>query len=518
MNNNHSVSFFERIGLYITVFFTGASVMVIELLGTRMIAPFYGASIYVWSSLISVTMIALSLGYFIGGRWADSTKKIGLSLIIALAALMTLLIPWVTRPILLVTDQFGLRAGAFSSALLLFSPSLTFLGMVSPFAIKLTTKGLDKVGTSSGSIYAVSTVGSVVGTLLLGFFLFPAIGSREILIGVAFFLMLLAMAVTYYERKYLALRKTILPVLLLLAIGLFLAPQIVGAGYGHVDRKQFTILSEKESLYGWVRVIDEPKRDMRFLTSDASMIGAASLSSGKTLLAYQEIVNLIPALAPSMKHGLIVGLGAGHMANMLYKNYQMSTDTLEIDPAVAEAATRFFDYKATGKAIVGDARYQIRHLEGPYDLIIHDCFTGGAEPAHLLTVETLQQLRSLMTDKGILALNFVSFLQNGQNKALASVARTIAKVFPHYSVFISEPGEDFNDFIFLASNDPISLDSKVLSKQQRNWLAKRLVDIDINQGVVLTDNLNPLEHFQTRKAERYRQVLLDWFGSDLLIR
>ena len=143
MNNNHSVSFFERIGLYITVFFTGASVMVIELLGTRMIAPFYGASIYVWSSLISVTMIALSLGYFIGGRWADSTKKIGLSLIIALAALMTLLIPWVTRPILLVTDQFGLRAGAFSSALLLFSPSLTFLGMVSPFAIKLTTKGLD---------------------------------------------------------------------------------------------------------------------------------------------------------------------------------------------------------------------------------------------------------------------------------------------------------------------------------------------------------------------------------------
>lgn len=518
MKISNPVTFFERIGLYITVFITGSSIMVIELLGTRMIAPFYGASIYVWSSLISVTMIALSLGYFVGGRWADNSKKTGLSLIIALAALLTLLIPWVTRPILLITDQLGLRAGAFTSALLLFSPSLTFLGMVSPFAIKLTTKGLDGVGTSAGSIYAVSTVGSVIGTLLLGFFLFPAVGSREILIGVAFSLMVLAMAVSYYERKYLALKKTILPVLSLLAISLILTPQIVGAGYGNIDSRQFKIQSEKESLYGWVRVIDQSKKDLRFLTSDASMIGAASLSKGQTLLAYQEIVNLIPALAPPMKHGLIVGLGAGHMANMLHKNYQLTTDTLEIDPAVAEAAVDFFNYQPTGRAIVGDARYEIRHLKGPYDLIIHDCFTGGSEPAHLLTLETLQQLHSLMTEEGILALNFVSFLQNGQNKALTSVAKTISEVFPHYSVFISEPGEDFNDFIFLASKDPINLDAKMLSAKQQQWLKKRLVTIDDSQGIILTDNLNPLEHLQTRKAEHYRQVLLDWFGTNLLIR
>ncbi len=492
--------------------------MVIELLGTRMIAPFYGASIYVWSSLISVTMIALSLGYFVGGRWADSAKRTGLSLIIALAALLTLLIPWLTRPILMATDSLGLRAGAFMSALLLFSPSLTFLGMVSPFAIKLTTKGMDGVGTSAGSIYAVSTVGSVIGTLLLGFFLFPAVGSREILIGTACCLMLLALAATYYERKYLALQKTILPVISLLAISLILTPQIVGAGYGKIDSDRFKIQSEQESLYGWVRVIDEAKKDLRFLTSDASMIGASSLSKGQTLLAYQQIVNLIPALAPPMQHGLIVGLGAGHMANMLYKHYQLTTDTLEIDPAVSEAAVDFFNYQPTGRAIVGDARYEIRHLTGPYDLIIHDCFTGGSEPAHLLTVETLQQLRALMTEKGILALNFVSFLQEGNNQALASVARTLLQVFPHYSLFISEPGDDFNDFIFLASKDPINIESKMLAKKQQLWLSNRVITIDETQGVVLTDNFNPLEHLQTRKAEYYRQVLLDWFGTDLLIR
>ena len=154
--------------------------MVIELLGTRLIAPFYGASLYVWSSLISVTMIALAIGYFIGGHWADRAQRTGLSLIIALAALFTLLIPWATRPVLLMTDPLGLRGGAFTSALLLFFPSLTLLGMVGPFAIKLATSQLDGVGSSSGTIYAVSTLGSVIGTLLLGFFLFPWVGSRQI--------------------------------------------------------------------------------------------------------------------------------------------------------------------------------------------------------------------------------------------------------------------------------------------------------------------------------------------------
>ena len=133
--------------LYFIVFLTGASVMVIELLGTRLIAPFYGASLYVWSSLISVTMIALAIGYFVGGRWADRAKRTGLSLIIALAALFTLLIPLVTRPVLLATDPLGLRGGAFVSSLILFFPSLTMLGMVSPLAIKLATARLQDCKT-----------------------------------------------------------------------------------------------------------------------------------------------------------------------------------------------------------------------------------------------------------------------------------------------------------------------------------------------------------------------------------
>ncbi|PKM11792.1 MAG: SAM-dependent methyltransferase [Gammaproteobacteria bacterium HGW-Gammaproteobacteria-3] len=515
---NNPLNKLGRIGLYLTVFMTGASVMVIELLGTRLIAPFYGASLYVWCSLISVTMIALALGYFIGGRWADYRDGKGFSLILALAAVLTLLIPWMTRSVLLATDPLGLRTGAFISALVLFTPSLTLLGMVSPVAIKLATRQLQGVGASSGSLYAVSTLGSVVGTLLLGFFLFPEFGSREILAGLGIGLLILALLVALYEQQQLAVVKATGPVLLLIIVGFSLIPQIVGAGRALPAQQQLIIRSEQESLYGWVRVIDKPKAKLRFLTSDASVIGAASLIDGSNLLVYQDIVNLLPALAPGMKRALIVGQGAGHMATALHERYGIKVDTLEIDPAVAQAAVDYFGFKPSGQARVGDGRYEIRKLTGPYDLIIHDCFTGGSEPAHLLTVETLRQLRGLLSEKGLLALNFVGFLENGQNPALASVAKTLDEVFPRRQVFISEPGDDFNDFIFLTGNAPVDLEAPSLSLGQQDWLKQRQVSVNSEKGRILTDNLNALEHLQLRKAEHYRQVLVEWFGTEWLLR
>ena len=507
-----------RVGLFLTVFMTGAAVMVIELLGTRMISPFYGASLYVWSSLISVTMIALAIGYFVGGRWADRAQRTGLSLIIAVAAVLTLLIPWITRPVLLATDPLGLRAGAFVSSLVLFLPSLTMLGMVGPFAIKLSTSRLDGIGAGAGSIYAMSTVGSVVGTLVLGFFLFPLLGSREILIGLGVVLLVLAIAVALFEQNKMGVSSALIPCFILAAAGLFLLPKIVAAGHAYNPDGKFQIQSEQESLYGWVRVIDHKTNDLRVLTSDASAIGAASISKGENRLSYQNIVDLLPGLTPKVNRALIVGLGAGKMANVLHDRYGIVTDTLEIDPAVAEAATNYFGFKPSGDSIIGDARYEIRHLKGPYDLIIHDCFTGGSEPSHLLTVETLAQLRGMLSDNGILALNFVAFYDGGHNASLASVSKTIEQVFTNQAFFISEPGVNFNDFIFLATNHPLDLQDKTLQKEQVEWLKTRNVTLDNSKGVILTDNFNPLEHLQTAKAEYYRHVIVDAFGAELLVR
>ncbi len=516
--NNTPLQTSGRIGLFITVFITGSAVMVIELLGTRLIAPFYGASLYVWSSLISVTMIALAIGYFVGGKWADSAKRTGLALIIALAAILTLIIPWITRPVLLATDPLGLRAGAFVSALVLFLPSLTFLGMVGPFAIKLGTNRLEGIGSSAGSLYAISTVGSVVGTLVLGFFLFPLLGSREILIDLGIILLVLAVAVAFFEQQQRGIKQAVLPCILLALLGFGFIPKISGVGHVYNPNSQFEVKSEHESLYGWVRVIDHKTNDLRVLTSDASAIGAATVSKGENRLTYQNIVNILPALAPKMTRALIVGLGAGKMETILHDRYGITVDTLEIDPAVAKAAIDYFDFKPSGDSIIGDARYEIRHLKGPYDLIIHDCFTGGSEPSHLLTVETLVQLRSLLSEKGILALNFVAFYDAGHNASLASVSKTLAQVFSNQDFFISEPGENFNDFIFLASQNPLNLAPNGMPADQAEWLKTRKLPLDNSKGTILTDDLNPLEHLQTAKAEHYRHVIVDAFGPELLVR
>lgn len=514
--NQPSANKFVYLWLYCTVFLTGAAVMVIELLGTRLIAPFYGTSLYVWASLISVTMIALAIGYFAGGHWADRTKYAGLSLIIALSGILTFIIPWMTGPVLLATDSLGLRLGTFTSTLVLFTPSLIMLGMVGPFAVKLATSDLNSVGASTGSIYAVSTVGSVVGTLFLGFYLFPRIGTREIFLGLGVGLLFLAMVVSFYERKHVRSTIIILPVALLLLLGMH---SLSGTTAIDPERKDVSLQTrfERETLYGWVRVLDDPALNLRLLTADASTIGAASLSHGENALVYQKIVELIPALAPGISRALLIGQGAGHMVTSL-KHHGIVTDTIEIDPAIAEAARDYFAFVPTGKTLIGDARYEIRQLQGPYDLIILDVFTGGSEPVHLLTQETLQQLDSLLTNQGILALNFVSFLEEGRNIALASVSKTLKQVFPHQLVFISEPDSDFNDFIFIASHRILNIDGDRLSASQQAWLAARLLRIDPEYGMILTDNLNPLEQLQLHKAEYYRRLIIDSIGPDRFIR
>ncbi len=506
----------SRLYLYPTVFITGAVVMVIELLGTRFIAPFYGSSLYVWASLIAVTMIALALGYYFGGRLADRGNGSGFGVILALAGLLTLIIPLLSRPVLLMTDPLGLRAGAFISSLVLFSPGLTLLGMVSPFAIKLATDRLSGVGASAGSIYAVSTVGSVIGTIALGFFLFPFIGSRAIMIGSGVVLITLALVMAWIQWRQFQHKPLTLLTAVFAAFGVLMALVNIFSARD-IDTDPYQVRFEQESLYGWVRVIDEPKRKFRVLTSDASMIGAANLNTGENIMAYQKIVGLLPNLRQTMRTALVIGQGAGHMAMVLHDRYGMTVDTLELDPAVATAATDYFDFKPSGEFRLGDARYHIRRLKGPYDLIIHDCFTGGTEPVHLLTRETLLQLRGLLSEQGLLALNFVAFWQNGENPALTSVKRTLAAVFPKQQTFISEPGEAFNDFIFLASRHAIELEDSSLSPSGRSWLQQRKVTIPAS-GALLTDDLNPLEHLQRAKSEHYRNVMVDWFGTGLLLR
>lgn len=500
-----------RAFLLATVTLSGGAVMILELLGTRIIAPYYGASLYVWSALIAVTMIALALGYYLGGYLADRYPKLRLAHVLMFAALATSVIPFFSATVLQLTNALGMRGGAFCSALLLFGLPLTALAMVGPFVIKLATESLEDVGSTVGAVYAISTVGSVCATLLLGFVLLPWFGTRAIIFTLALVLVIMAMLLVWRDRQGFPGNKGVIPVIFLgLLSALLSVTGYVNAGHPHTTLQ---VLHQAESIYGWVRVVDNKASGARLLLSDASVLSAMSLSNGQTLLHYQTIVASLPVLRPAASEALLVGLGGGHIAREL-KAKGLNTDTIEIDPVVAQASLNFFGFQPTGDFIVGDARYEVKKLNKEYDFIIHDCFTGGSEPTHLLTVEMLSDLRRLLKQDGILALNYVGFTRGEGTEAVASVYKTLKSVLPNVKVFITEKTE-LTDFILLASNAVIELDAN--SRDPRSqWLTDHQYALDEQSGVLITDDYNPIESMQLRKAEAYREIFLKRVAPELL--
>ncbi len=506
----------DHLFYYFVVAITGAAIMMIELMGTRILGPFYGVSLFVWTSLISVTLLALAIGYYSGGLLADERGTIKLSHIIFVAAVFTGIIPIISAHVLASTDVLGLRVGALVSALILFTIPLALLGMAGPFIIKMSTSTLSGIGSAVGSIYAVSTLGSVAGTLLLGFYLLPLFGTRIIVLAVSLILIVLAICLAIFESK-----RLYYPVSSgLWVVSSVTAVLILGVTSqldGRSTVKGYKVLSEAESHYGWVRVVDQPKEGLRWLLSDSSTIGVSSLDTGNGLLKYQQIVAEVPRFLSKPENALLIGLGSGHLVKVLDKK-GIKTDTLEIDPEVAKAAKQHFNFKPTGDLIIGDARYQITRLEKQYDLIIHDCFTGGTEPIHLLSLEMLQSMKKRLKDNGIMVLNMVGFLNGPNRHAVESVARTLDEVFAFKRVFVSEPDTSFNDFIFLVSDEPLELEKNKNNKRVASWLKNKETSIKTDDAIIITDDYNPLESMQVSKAEQYRSLFVQRMGKEILLR
>ncbi len=189
---------------YLTIFITGAAVLVIEILGTRILAPFYGSTIFVWSSLISVTLAFLALGYLWGGKLADRKPDTGLLYWIVFAAgISIVLIPKYSNWVLIQTDRFGLKFGPLIAAFIIFFAPLFLLGAVSPFAVKIRTRLLDHLGITAGSLYATATLGSLAGALFAGFLLIPNFSVSWIINATGVILISL-----FFIWQILALKKT----------------------------------------------------------------------------------------------------------------------------------------------------------------------------------------------------------------------------------------------------------------------------------------------------------------------
>lgn len=492
---------FAKPELFITVFVLGAATMVIEIMGTRVISPVFGVGLFVWSALLSVTLGALAVGYYCGGvladRMGDSRPLGGLALS---TGVLLALVPLLSHAVLSAKEGLGPRWGALVSALLLFAPSLTAIGMTGPIAVRRATHDLRLTGRNVGSIYAVSTVGSVVGTLGLAYGLIPAFETQSILLGTSALLVLLGAASLAWRKRPAVFFALLLPVL-----GTSAAEHPLPNGFSILDRSQ--------SVYGLVEVIEDKNRGVRFLRSDHSILGAQFQADGSPGFGFVHVLEAVRFLRPQARDALQIGLGTGSLPRALTP-HGIRFDTVEIDPTVARFATEYFGFQANGDIHAEDARTYLRHTERQYDVVVHDTFTGGTTPEHLLSLEVLQRIRALLRPSGVMALNFIGYHAGARAEASYAVARTVRAVFAHVRVFRDAPltvhPEGPGNLVFFASNDALQFvipadarfEGQTCEQVQRAFQSWEILT-SVPDGPPITDAKNPLSHLQMAATEEH---------------
>lgn len=476
--------------IYLAVIVSGASVLAVEILGTRILAPFYGASLYLWSALISVTLAALSVGYAIGGRWADRGPRLNrLALVIGLAGLWIAVIPWMRVPLLAISEAAGLRAAVLITATILFFPPLALLGMVSPYAIRLKVASVEVVGRTAGNLYSVSTVASVIAAIVTGFFLIPNIGVSRLVFMIGFVLVATAIVGMVIWRKRLA---PILAIVVLAGAGV-LVYRIAPAEQVDPDNGLIEI---EQSAYGELRVVEQD--GVRYMLIDGGTHTITDPLTWESLFPYVNVLGLAKGLFDSPGNMLLIGLGGGSVVKSFHGD-GWQVDAVEIDPDVAQLAHEYFGLTADEATIHEmDGRQYLMTTEAKYDLIVMDAFGSSAIPFHLVTVEAFKLIKSHLRPGGVFAMNIEAV---GWHDILArSLAATMGRQFKHVLTLpIAEPPNTIGNLILLSSDRPLELDEEPPVPRGRftsdydrahGWDNRFMAD---TSGVpVLTDDLNPI--------------------------
>jgi len=492
----------------------GAAVMVVEILGSRVLAPNFGTTLHVWSALITVTLAALAVGYAVGGQVADYRPGLGPVMTIMTCAGATLLLSDLTaRPVLSVAYDAGMVSGTFMAASLLFLPTLFLLGMLSPMAVRAAANHRN-LGASVGNLYALSTIGSVAGSLLVSLLLIPNMTVHTAIISTA-----VALVIVPVFYLFSAARKTA-ALLLFMALALSCA----GAKWaGDVaDRKvlykdeYYPVTARVPSAYGDLVVSDRDGVRYLFLNGvqQGSMIGDVSYAKYAYGLERLATIKGIP------KRVLIWGLGAGVYARAMAEAGSDVT-VIEIDPMSEKVAREYFGLPPSVKVIIGDARTETSRLTEKYDVIVLDAFSGDSPPFHLLTREAFTDLKKRLAADGLVVANIVGGISGEASRVSSSIVATMESVFGRTQVFspnwlLSGKKRKFVSTMFLISGDipenlaenaaPFTMKTSEEIAQTgyiEAVFASRL-ELPRDRAVILTDDYAPLEAWSDAAVEAMR--------------
>jgi predicted membrane-bound spermidine synthase len=451
--------------LLFTVFISGMTTLAAELAAGRLIGNVFGTSNLVWASIIGLILIYLTLGYFLGGKWADANPTAeAMYRILAWGAFTIGLVPYVAGPVLRsAADAFealsvGIMAGSFVAVLILFIVPITLLGTISPFAIRLLVDDTAKAGQTSGQIYAISTLGSFIGTFLPTLITIPTIGTTKTFLLFGLFLLFVALAgLGQFASKKVMFKFMWMP-LALAIIAILSSGQAMKRSNGQVY--------ETESAYNYIQVAEVNGFTILRLNDGQ---GIHSIYHPETLYfnGPWEQFSVGPFFyegrtPDDVKRMAIVGLAAGTAARQATAIYgdDIQIDGFELDKRIVEIGEEYFHLDEVPNLAVhiGDGRLNLDRSPYKYDIIGVDAYRPPYIPAHMTTREFFEIIASHLTDEGVLTTNVGSV--PGDRRLIDGLATTIATVFP--SVHIMDIPGTLNTMIF-ATMQPTTADNFALN-------------------------------------------------------
>jgi spermidine synthase len=483
------------------VFVSGMASLGVEFGASRLLAPYFGTSLYVWGVLIGLILIYLSAGYVIGGRLADRYPRDDfLFQITAWAGLWIGLIPLVSYPILLASQQgfrdlsVGLVAGTLLAVVALFAVPVILLGCVSPFAIRLLLKNVETGGNTAGRVYALSTAGSILGTFLPVFWFIPTYGTRPTLEGFGLALVLVSVAGLWPRRKAFAL----------FALAVILAWIFLPAGIKppQVGR----LLYEKESAYHYIQVVQvDTKTELILNEGQAvhSIYDSQSLVTGGPWDYFLIADSFRPAQVtePAPKDVAILGLAGGTAARQYTAAFGSGVNItgVEIDPEILNVARTYFHLDEPNvHPVVDDARYWLDTHAGQYDVVMVDAYRQPYIPFHLTTREFFTEVRGHLRPGGVAVVN--AGRTASDYRLVDAIASTMAAVYP--SVFLVDVPEFANTLVYGSTQPTTLADIEHNLGLISEPLAKDVASSAIGEGKlrvseyhsqVFTDDLAPVE-------------------------
>lgn len=502
------------IALMIVAGTSGAAVMLLEILGSRLLTPFFGVGLYVWSALIGVTLASLAMGYFLGALLAERVTRSSLpATLLSTSGALIALVPWLRAPVLLLCDSAGVRLGALASATLLLAPALTAMGMTSTVVVHAAAPMVG-AARAAGMSYAISTAAGLAATLATGFWLVPSFSPHAVLLAAAGCVIAVG-AVAARALRPSAVRNG--PAATVAAASVYFLALAGATRSGEPLPAGLVQLARTQSPYAELSVLEDRSRvePLRLLRADHSFLGALWTRSETSGFAFTRLLEAAALAREGATRTLQIGLGIGTLGNAL-RERGMRVDTIELDAKVVALAQEYFGFKPAGDVWVGDARTVIRRLTGPYDVVVHDLFTGGAVPEHMLTVEVFERLGALLRADGLLIVNAVGAPTGPLSLPIAAVGRTLGEAFEHVEVFAEYPALSERrpqNLVLVASAAPFA----------RAGLPAYLEDHRLEfEGAaaapVVTDARNPLARLSQPVADAFHEAMRTLYPAAVWVR